>query len=205
MLLLDSLIAQCAPFVAPQTMSAIVRVESGGNPLAMWNNTTHQRILPPNRAAAIAYLQGAMAAGQKVDVGIAQVDTENFAAYGLTPENAFDASTNLRVGAKILQSDYARAAARFGPGQVALYHAFEAYNSGHLWGDAHYANMVLRSAGIPVYVQSGGLTYRANRHFKIPFTYYWTVSKKMPAFPIDTRYTGSRSGLSVTVRWASTH
>ena len=205
MLPLDSLIAQCAPFVAPRTMSAIVRVESGGNPLAMWNNTTHQRILPPNRAAAIAYLQGAMAAGQKVDVGIAQVDTENFAAYGLTPENAFDACTNLRVGAKILQSDYARAAARFGPGQVALYHAFEAYNSGHLWGDAHYANMVLRSAGIPVYVQSGGLTYRANRHFKIPFTYYWTVSKKMPAFPIDTRYTGSRSGLSVTVRWASTH
>ncbi|OFC60509.1 peptidase M56 [Acidithiobacillus caldus] len=161
MLPLDSLIAQCAPFVAPQTMSAIVRVESGGNPLAMWNNTTRQRILPPNRAAAIAYLQGAIAAGQKVDVGIAQVDTENFAAYGLTPENAFDACTNLRVGAKILQSDYARAAARFGPGQVALYHAFEAYNSGHLWGDAHYANTVLRSAGIPVYVQSSGkMVYR---------------------------------------------
>jgi len=135
--------------VAPRTMQAIVQVESGGNALVMWNNTTRSRVLPPNRAAAIAYLQAAMAAGQKVDVGIAQVDTENFAAYGLTPATAFDACTNLRVGAQILTAAYRQAVATFGSGQTALYHAFEAYNSGRLWGDSIYAKRILAASGHP--------------------------------------------------------
>ncbi|MDD3760576.1 MAG: transglycosylase SLT domain-containing protein, partial [Acidithiobacillus sp.] len=107
-------------------------------------------------------LRQAMARGQKVDVGIAQVDTENFAAYGLSPANAFDACTNLRVGGQILAADYFKAARKLGPGQTALYHAFEAYNSGRLWGDSGYANQILNAAGMPVQVTGkGGLTYRA--------------------------------------------
>jgi type IV secretion system protein VirB1 len=112
----------------------------------MWNNTTHQEVQPPNRVAAVAYLRAVMAAGQRVDVGIAQVDTENFAAYGLTPANAFDACVNLRAGAEILSADYQQAKAVYGPGQVALYHAFEAYNSGRLSGDSRYANQILSAA-----------------------------------------------------------
>jgi type IV secretion system protein VirB1 len=89
-------------------------------------------------------------------VGIAQVDTENFPAFGLTPENAFDACTNLHAGAAILQDSYDKALRHGLRGQQALFHAFEAYNSGQLWGDSSYANTVLRSAGIPVYVRSSG-------------------------------------------------
>lgn len=177
--MLAALAQECAPQVAPQTMSAIVRVESGGNPLAMWNNTTGQRILPSTLQQAQAYLAQAMAAGQKVDVGLAQVDTENFPEYGLTLNNAFDACTNLRVGAEILHSAYQTAEAHFGPGQLALYHAFEAYNSGQLWGDAHYANRVLRAAGLPVKVGSGGgLSYVQRPNTPLVFVTAWETVEK---------------------------
>lgn len=189
MLPLTQLAQECAPQVAPATMAAIVHVESGGNPLAMWNNTTGQRILPPNKTAAIAYLRAAMALGQKVDVGIAQVDTENFAAFGLTPSNAFNACRNLGVGAAILKASWQKALRHGMTGQVALFHAFEAYNSGQLWGDSNYANAVLRAAGLPVWVGSGGrgygisngalsLAYRANPLAPLVFAVSWSTPKK---------------------------
>jgi type IV secretion system protein VirB1 len=155
-MILPALIQHCAPQVAPATMTAVVRVESGGNPLAMWNNTTRSLVIPDNRQQAIAYLRRAMASGQRVDVGLAQVDTENFAAFGLTPATAFDACTNLRAGAQILATAYRQAAATFGPGQTALYHAFEAYNSGRLWGDGVYARRILAASGHPFPLGVGG-------------------------------------------------
>ena len=42
MLALAALIRHCAPAVAPSTMTAIVRVESGGNPFAVGDNTTRR-------------------------------------------------------------------------------------------------------------------------------------------------------------------
>ena len=149
--------AECAPMVAPSTMAAIVRVESGGNPLAMWNNSTRSMVTPGNRAQAIQYLRQAMAAGQRVDVGLAQVDTGNFSAFGLTPRTAFNACANLRAGGKILRVDWQQARENGYRGQQALYHAFEAYNSGRLWGDAQYANRILGAAGAFAPAGYGGL------------------------------------------------
>lgn len=149
MIPLSQIIEECAPMVAASTMAAIVRVESGGNPLAMWNDSTRSMVIPGNRAQAIQYLRHAMAAGQRVDVGLAQVDTGNFAAFGLTPKTAFDACANLRAGGEILRMDWQQALASGYRGQQALYHAFEAYNSGRLRGDAQYANRILGAAGVP--------------------------------------------------------
>ncbi|MBN6742836.1 lytic transglycosylase domain-containing protein [Acidithiobacillus sp. MC6.1] len=195
-----TLAAQCAPESAPTTMAAIVRVESRGNPLAMYDNNTGQEITPPNLPQAVTWLRAAIALGQRVDVGIAQVDTENFTAYGLTPENAFDPCTNLSVGAKILLSDYRKAVTRYGPGQIALYHAFQAYNSGHLIGDPGYANRILAAAGIPVSVQQHGVIYRLIHHYHDPFTYHWKTSSG-ESVHVDMRYRGSASGLSLTHKW----
>ncbi|MGC9217128.1 lytic transglycosylase domain-containing protein, partial [Acidithiobacillus sp.] len=149
MILLSQISAECAPMVAPSTMAAIVRVESGDNPLAIWNNSTRSMVIPGSRAQAIRYLRHAMAAGQRVDVGLAQVDTGNFAAFGLTPQNAFNACANLRAGGEILHMDWQQALSSGYRGQLALYHAFEAYNSGRLRGDAQYANRILGAAGAP--------------------------------------------------------
>ena len=148
MILLSQINAECAPMVAPSTMAAIVRVESGGNPLAIWNNSTRSMVIPGSRAQAIRYLRHAMAAGQRVDVGLAQVDTGNFAAFGLRPQNAFNACANLRAGGEILHMDWQQALSSGYRGQQALYHAFEAYNSGRLRGDAQYANRILGAAGV---------------------------------------------------------
>ncbi len=195
-----TLVSQCAPEVAPTTMAAIVRVESRGNPLVMYDNNTGQEITPVNVSQAVAWLRYAMAHGQRVDVGIAQVDTENFHRYGLTAALAFNACTNLSVGAKILASDYRKAANRYGPGQNALFHAFQAYNSGHLVGDTTYANKILAAADIPVVVQQEqSLAYRTVQHYKDPFTYQWP--KPSRAIPVDTKYRGSASGLSLTYKW----
>jgi type IV secretion system protein VirB1 len=151
--------AECAPMVAPSTMAAIVRVESGGNPLAMWNNSTRSMVAFENRNQAVRYLRQAMATGQRVDVGLAQVDTENFAAFGLTPGTAFNACANLRAGSEILRMDWQQALASGYRGQKALYHAFEAYNSGRLWGDAQYANRILGAAEASAPIEYGRLRY----------------------------------------------
>lgn len=164
MIPLSQISAECAPMVAPSTMAAIVRVESGGNPLAMWNDSTRSMVIPGSRNQAIRYLRQAMAAGQRVDVGLAQVDTGNFVAFGLTPRNAFAACANLRAGGAILRMDWQQALNSGYRGQQALYHAFEAYNSGRLRGDARYANRILGAAGAPAPAGHGGLrtVYRVN-------------------------------------------
>ncbi len=143
------LLHQCAPQVAPVTMAAIVQAESGGNPLVMWDNTTRRSYFPTSREQAIAILRTLMAAGHKVDVGIGQVDTENFRAYGLTPENAFDACTNLRAASRILVASWRQA-------QGNLTGALQAYNSGKPWGDGRYARVVYRQAGVIVPTIPGG-------------------------------------------------
>lgn len=170
---------QCATQVAPATMAAIVRVESGGNPLALYNNNTGQSIQPPTYQQAVADVRLAQAMGQKMDVGLAQVDTENFAAYGLTASSALNACTNLRVGAAILKADYRHAEQVYGPGQVALFHAFEAYNSGRLHGDAGYADRILAAAGLPIVAMPDGmLQYRHRINLPLVFAVDWLKSQK---------------------------
>lgn len=174
MMPITQLAAQCAPFVAPSTMAAIVQVESGGNPLVLLDNATGSTYYPKTVQQGAAIIRHLLSIGHsQIDVGIAQVDTENFATYGLTPETALNACTNIRVGARILQEGYKKAMSTYGPGQVALYHAFEAYNSGRLMGDPVYANKILAAAGVPVFIQgSGHIQYRHRQNYH-PFVLYW--------------------------------
>lgn len=159
---LTALIHRCAPDVRPSTMAAIVQVESGGNPYAFYDNTTGHRYTPDSKRRAISILSRLVRAGHQVDAGLAQIDSENFRRYGLTPASVFDACRNLGAGAAIFRSGY-RMAVRAGlSGQPAVYHAFEAYNSGRLYGDARYADAVLRAAGLPVSIEPG--VYRLEYH-----------------------------------------
>ena len=182
-------------------MSAIVQVESGGRALVILDNTTGRDYNPSSIAQGVATIDRLLAEGHRqLDVGIAQVDTENFAAYGLTPTTALDACTNIRAGAKILEAAYRQSAGTYGPGQVALFHAFEAYNSGRLIGDPGYADKILAAAGIPVVVQGGGgMAYHHVRHFHDPFTVYWKPVKGAAAVRVNTHY--KPPGLAGTVTW----
>lgn len=148
---ITQLVQQCVPGAPVHSMAAIIKVESSGNPLALFDNTTGRSIFPSDRAQATQILKSLIAKNHQVDVGIAQVDTENFTKTGLNIDNAFDACSNIRAGNQIFMAGYTQAVSAGFSGQSAVFHAFEAYNSGRVVGDSSYANRVLRAAGIPVF------------------------------------------------------
>jgi type IV secretion system protein VirB1 len=151
---LTALIARCAPHVGPATMSAIIQVESGGDPLAIGDNTTRESYHPRDRATAEALARELVRAGHSVDLGIAQINQANLARLGLTLSTVFDPCANLGAASTILAQNYAIAKRRFGAGQVALRHALGMYNAGSLDAGANYVRRVMLAAGIHA-------TYRA--------------------------------------------
>lgn len=134
-----ALIHQCTPpNVSPQTMQAIMRVESGFKPNAIGykiirkdGRVFHLTTQPRNRQQAVSWARWFMANGYRFDAGTAQVHSLNFVKYGLTPETAFDPCTNIRTGAKILHDCYVRARPQHKDEQVALRAALSCYQSGN--------------------------------------------------------------------------
>jgi type IV secretion system protein VirB1 len=129
---LEQLILTCAPQVAPSTMGAIVRVESGGRPYALNVNGAQKLTRQPRDAEeATAWANWLVARGYSVDMGLTQVNSGNLARLGLTPQQLFDPCTNLRAGSSILTENYLGAAKQYGSGQIALKAALSAYNTGN--------------------------------------------------------------------------
>jgi type IV secretion system protein VirB1 len=143
---LAQLLHGCAPRVAPATIAAIVLYESRGNPYAIDDDTERKSYFPRTAAAASALAASLLRRGHNIDVGLAQVNVSNFAAYGLTATSAFDECKNLRAGAAILVDRYRSAVRRYPLARLALLHALCAYNSGSERGDAGYAHGVLAMA-----------------------------------------------------------
>jgi type IV secretion system protein VirB1 len=147
-LALAALVARCAPTVAPSTMAAIVQVESGGDPIAIGDNTTRRSYYPRDRATAEALARRLLKVGHSVDLGIAQIDSMNLTGFGVNAHTIFDPCINLSVSARILSGDYAAAARRYGNRQIALRHAIGMYNTGRLDAGEAYVRRVLAAAGI---------------------------------------------------------
>lgn len=125
-------IAACAPAVAPETVTAIVRVESGGDPLALNVNRPDgpKRLRADDIADAVRMAQAEIAAGNSVDIGLMQVNSRNLARLRVTVAEAFNPCVNLRLGALILHGAYLRAIKEHGEGQAALRAALSHYNTG---------------------------------------------------------------------------
>lgn len=120
----------CAPQVSPQTMLAIVQVESGRNPLAIGLNGGGRAAQHTDRAMAIAEATRWIAAGRSVDLGLAQINSRNLRPLGLTIADAFEPCRNLAAGAAVLRSGYRRAAPQQRGSQAALRIALSYYNTG---------------------------------------------------------------------------
>lgn len=150
---LEQLVVQCAPQVAPTTMLAIIKVESGGNPLAL--NVNGARRLarqPASKEEAIAWSEWLIDRGYSIDMGLAQVNSGNLRKLRASVAGMFDPCTNIAAGAAILASEYAGAAKTMGTGQTALKAALSAYNTGnHRTGLANgYVARVTRAALDPM-------------------------------------------------------
>lgn len=126
-----ALATQCSPNVAPQTMAAVVSVESSHNPYAI--GVVNGRLVrqPATLQEAVATAKELERQGKNFSVGIAQVNRYNLPKYRMTYEQAFDACQNMRVGGLILGECYGRALASGMPPQPALRAAFSCYYSGN--------------------------------------------------------------------------
>lgn len=128
---IQTLALRCAPHVAPSTMLAIARTESGLDPVAIGvNGPDAPRPRPRTPVAAVATARALVAAGRDVDLGLGQINIRNLRRLGLTLEAAFDPCQNLAASARILQAGYARGRRAHGEGQAALRVALSLYNTG---------------------------------------------------------------------------
>ena len=131
LLQMQNLAAVCAPAVAPQTLAAVVEVESGFEPLAIGvNGRPPTRLLFGVKADAVTKAERLIADGASVDLGLSQINSKNLAGLGLSVSDAFDPCLNLRAGAQLLAANYEQAARSAGDEQVALRTALSLYNTG---------------------------------------------------------------------------
>jgi type IV secretion system protein VirB1 len=130
------------------TLSAIIHVESAGNPNAMqidfprallkrWHlpeGTLRLMRQPATQREALVWLNYFERHGIFVDLGLMQVSTAEARRRGLPAESLprllSDSCFNLRLGWQILDSAYQLEVKTYGPGQEALQHAISRYNTG---------------------------------------------------------------------------
>ena len=172
MLGLEALIMQCAPDVAPTTMMAIIKVESNGNPWVIGNNTLKSSIkpTPKTKEEAVNAAKYYLSLGHSLDLGLAQINSNNLKRLGLTLDQVFDPCTNVAAGAVILKDFYLKASAKYGDGQKALMHAISGYNTGSLYRGHSYVTKVVKAAnnGAPVNIPSLGNTQSTQKSFSKP-------------------------------------
>ncbi|SMB33265.1 Type IV secretion system protein virB1 (plasmid) [Sterolibacterium denitrificans] len=126
-----ALAQECAPWVAHETMAAIVRTESAFRPLAIGvNGGARLARQPENKAEAVATAEWLIANGYNIDMGLGQVNSTNLRKTGLTVEDAFDACKNIAAAATILHWNYQAASRKVQGEQAALHAALSAYNTG---------------------------------------------------------------------------
>jgi type IV secretion system protein VirB1 len=145
-----ALAQQCAPLVAPQTMAAIVRTESGFRPLAIGVNGGGRLVRQPETVEeAVVTAKWLIQSGYNIDMGLGQVNSSNLRRTGLTVEDAFDPCKNLAASAMILHGNYKDASRKIVGEQAALNAAISAYNTGNFTAGFSngYVQRVVNNAG----------------------------------------------------------
>lgn len=145
-----SLAIACAPTVAPSTIQSFVKVESGGNHLAIGVVGDHLTRQPRTKEEAIEWSRWMLAHGYNISVGVMQINYKNWSKYGLTLDNVFEPCTNMSAGGKLITETYNRAAKQYGPGQRALLATISAYNTGNFKDGFTngYVGLVTAAAGL---------------------------------------------------------
>lgn len=136
------LLMMCAPAVDPITMAAVIKQESGGRPWVIYNNTTKRSATFDSKGTAVAAAVAAIEHGDSVDIGLAQINSRNLPALGLSVDQVFDPCTNIAAGASILAAGFQRTGSLSG--------ALSTYNTGRPDSKigADYAQKVYGQAGV---------------------------------------------------------
>lgn len=144
----------CAPNVAPETLSAIVHVESSYNPYAIGVVGGYLERQPKNLAEALSTVEQLDKEGFNWSAGIAQINKHNFKRYNLTNETVFHPCNNLYASARILEDCYLKAFNK--TTKPELHAAFSCYYSGNYRrgfipdknSDISYVQKIINSANL---------------------------------------------------------
>jgi len=136
---------QCASFVSPHTLEAIVKTESNFDPLKIGvNGGAKLQRQPVTVEEAVVTAQWLLANGYNIDLGLGQVNSSNLNRIGLSVTEAFDPCKNLKAAGTIFNNSFQSAMQQYPEGQ-ALQVALSAYNTGnYVQGFSNgYVNKVL--------------------------------------------------------------
>ena len=127
------LATSCARSVAPETLAAVVRTESGFNVYAInLNGADRGTQTVDTREEAIALATELIVVrGRSVDLGLMQVNSAHLGRLGLSIADAFNPCRNLEAGSRLLTEAYTTAARGEANPQRALRVALSRYNTGH--------------------------------------------------------------------------
>lgn len=126
------LVQNCAPWASPQTMAAIVRRESGFNPLSIGINGGAKLSRQPKfKEEAVVTAKWLIERGYNIDMGLGQINVKNLGKLKLSVEDAFDGCKNIAAAATLLSWNYQSAKGKTVGEQQALLSAISMYNTGN--------------------------------------------------------------------------
>lgn len=159
----NSLCRSCGPGVDPRTTQAIIKVESGGNPYVINDNTGKRSYKLRSKEEAGWYAYYLLRQGRSIDMGLMQINSIHLEGMKINYYDLFDPCYNISIGTRVL-SDFYRSTYRPGdsPDQNLL-KALSAYNTGNAYAGAGYVNKILAAAGsstrVPVRVKTAKKTH----------------------------------------------
>ena len=143
------LLSQCGAGVHPDTLNAIIKVESNYNELAINDNSTGRSHHPRSKEEAIDLTKYLYSAGHSLDVGLMQINSLHFNRPGIDYTMLFDPCYNVSVGAKILKSFYKDHSLKTPADEpdTTLLKALSSYNTGNPYKGKKYVGKILKAVG----------------------------------------------------------
>ena len=121
------------PYAHRSVMTAIVKVESGGNPWAINVNKKGVRLLAQakTKEQAEAWIRWFVLNGYNIDIGIAQINIKNIQKMNIEPTLLLDPCLNLKIASQILLKNYQSTSKLAKNSDDAVKLAISAYNTGN--------------------------------------------------------------------------
>lgn len=144
-----TLASHCGAGVDPVTTAAIVKLESGYDPLVIRDNTLQVTRRSGSLEEAKRTVEQLLQAGHRLAIGLMQVTTPWATRLGFSPTELLDPCRNVATGTWILKHEFGRCAPS-GAHTERLSCALSAYWSGNGRTGGVYANAVYAGAMSPV-------------------------------------------------------
>lgn len=102
----EALLERCAPGAPTRELGAIVRQASGFEPHVIGTGGRKAASLQPgSKAEAITLATELMIGGERVRIGLAQIDSADLKRLGVSLTDAFEPCGNLKAAARLLKED----------------------------------------------------------------------------------------------------